>query len=459
MAPSLTYSLAEVLAVAKIHPFYSNAEYPPDDDVLLATREQAALVSAQADLKTQPVLRKRDLYAVIERLVSDSNPNNTYRHNVYTSITGGGSNSKALFFATDALENRRHRAYFGQFLRNTGLIKRGDWVLTTHWGGELYRSLDLTLEIMENAGASVLAAGNHMPLAKVVRLLKEFHVNVLTGDGSQIVHVVRYISTLSEGRDQIKLDKIIYSSENLTAAQRSYIHSVLGPVKISSVLGSAEAGPYGASSPDLTPSDPTASHADFVIDARMTLIEILPLSFVEGDHVPDPLPEGQTGIIAQTSLSRLRNPVVRYLTGDVGSLHPLPAQARALIPEAHWPYLRLLRLYGRDSRFSFDFDGAYIELDRLSKLLADADLGILQWQAILDKMESSVESSLEIRLLCSQRNEDLLPEQAVADRIKSFFCVYHQNQHRFKLTFLDEISGFELSQTGRKVMKFVNRFN
>lgn len=43
------------------------------------------------------------------------------------------------------------------------------------------RSLDLTLEIMENAGASVLAAGSYSKPAETVSLLKEFHANVLTG--------------------------------------------------------------------------------------------------------------------------------------------------------------------------------------------------------------------------------------------------------------------------------------
>jgi hypothetical protein len=66
-------------------------------------------------------------------------------------------------------------------LNKTRLIERGDWVVTIHCGGSLYRSLDLTLEIMENAGASVLAAGSYSKPAETVSLLKEFNANVLTG--------------------------------------------------------------------------------------------------------------------------------------------------------------------------------------------------------------------------------------------------------------------------------------
>ncbi|KAF6804232.1 hypothetical protein CPLU01_16070, partial [Colletotrichum plurivorum] len=252
--PSLAYSLAGVLSVAKIHPFYSRSQYPPDDDGVRVAREQGASIT-DADLTTQPLLRKKDLYTAIERLVNDTSAQNTYRRNVYTSVTGGGStNSKHLFFATDALENRRHRAYFGQMLRDLGLIKPGNWVVKTHATSDLYRqvigaehikisadraywrSLDLTCETMENAGASVLAAGNYITPSQVVRILQDFSANVLSGDGSQIVSVIHHISTMpSAERDKIKLEKVIHTSEGLTAAQRSHIYAVLGPVKICSV--------------------------------------------------------------------------------------------------------------------------------------------------------------------------------------------------------------------------------
>lgn len=56
-----TFSLEEVLSIAKIHPFYSNAQYPPDRDTIKILREYA---SVKADLKMQPVLHKRTLLAI-----------------------------------------------------------------------------------------------------------------------------------------------------------------------------------------------------------------------------------------------------------------------------------------------------------------------------------------------------------------------------------------------------------
>jgi hypothetical protein len=61
MSPSPTYSLADVLAVARMHPFYRAAQYPPDEDIIQDAREKAALKLEQPDLKSWPLLRKKDL--------------------------------------------------------------------------------------------------------------------------------------------------------------------------------------------------------------------------------------------------------------------------------------------------------------------------------------------------------------------------------------------------------------
>ncbi|KAF5135113.1 hypothetical protein E5D57_005757 [Metarhizium anisopliae] len=456
MAPE-NYTLSDVLAVAKSHPFYDqDVQYPPDSETIEKLREQSREQPESDGLKLQPLLRKKDLYTTIERLVNDPSPQNTHRHSIYASITGGGFGSKPLFFATDVHENRRHRAQFGELLRATGVVKHGDWILTTHCA-------DLMLEILENAGASVLSAGNHMPPEEVIHLLIKYHINVLTGDSSQVAQLIHRISGLApESRALLRLDKIIYTSEVLTAAQRAHIKTVLGNhVKICSIMGSAEAGPWALSNPDLTGQEAHTSQADFIFDTRAMLLEVLSPSSQQGEggSDPAPVPEGHEGIVVQTSLSRLRNPLVRYDTGDIGSLHPLPAQARGLVPEEYWPFLRVLRFQGRDRRFSFDWDGEYLDFVDLTALLNAEACGVLQWQVILDKLEPSLESSLEIRLLRRPPNVELLPEQELAERIRTFVHAYSANEHRFRLVFVDGLDGFERSSTGRKVIKFIDRYN
>jgi phenylacetate-coenzyme A ligase PaaK-like adenylate-forming protein len=383
-------------------------------------------------------------------------------------------------FATDTKENRKHRAVFGEFLQTCRVIEPQDWVLTTHTSGFLYRyvdtsianmcgfnilhrSLDLISEICENAGASVLCAGSRMEAAEVVHALINYRVNVLTGDSTQIINIVHHISTLpAEQRSEIGITKVMYTSDLMTASQRAYISKTLGAVKIVSILGSAEAGPYAISNPDLT-GHCTCSSRDFVFDTRAMLIEIFhPSAVDEGSSAQfggKPLPEGEQGIIVQTSLQRLRNPLVRYITGDVGSIHAMPKAAAGIIPESELKHLRVLRLGGRDRRFSFKWYGEYFNFDEIENLMQTEGSGVLQWQVVLDSFDSSPQSTLEVRMLRAAAGEGVLETETFVDMINTFFYVFPENQHLFKVNFLDSLEGFEKSSTGNKIIKFVNRFD
>lgn len=62
MVPKSNYSLADVLSVAGVHPFYvTDVQYPPDARTIQAAREQAAKEPIEANLRAQPLLRKKDL--------------------------------------------------------------------------------------------------------------------------------------------------------------------------------------------------------------------------------------------------------------------------------------------------------------------------------------------------------------------------------------------------------------
>ena len=225
-----------------------------------------------------------------------------------------------------------------------------------------------------------------MKPSEVVRALARYNVNVLTGDSSQVIQVIHHISTLSaDERDGIKLTKVIYTSEPLTDSQKNYIYAILGPaVKIYSILGSAEAGPYAIHNPDLTGEALSRQYdgsIDFVFDTRSILIEIFPRSVMESDTPSSdlkPLPEGEEGVIVQTSLQRRRNPLVRYITGGLGSVHVVPNIAGSIMPESELKYFRVLRLRGRDRRFSFKWYGEYFKFTNLEMFMQKGAFGILQ---------------------------------------------------------------------------------
>ncbi|CEL00915.1 hypothetical protein ASPCAL00507 [Aspergillus calidoustus] len=457
------FPLADVLAVAKIHPFYNEGvEYPPDQIAIQKALRLGAEQAKEITLESFPLLTKKDLYHVIDRLLKDPSTGNEFRRSAYLSTTGGGSGALPLMFATDTIENRRHRADFGGFMRACQVIDSGDMVLTTHTSGHLYRSLDLISELLENAGASVLCAGSRMPTAEVVEVLGHYHANVLTGDSSQIVQVVHHISTLPpEQKKDIRLTKVIYTSDALTEAQESYIISVLGRIKILSILGSAEAGPFAISNPELTTESPPKGRRDFIFDTRAMMIEIHQPAVIQDDSHPcgKQLPLGEQGIIIQTSLQRLRNPIVKYITGDIGSLHSISDRARGKIPEAEIKHFQVLRLEGRDRRFSFKWFGEYFNFQSVSDLMQSARTGVLEWQIILDSLSSSPQGTLEVRIFRAADGGHISPREDFVRMIESFFWVFPENRHLFRVVFMNGLEGFEKSSTGRKIIRFVDRFN
>lgn len=331
-----------------------------------------------------------------------------------------------------------------------------------------YRALDLVGEIVETAGATVLPMGAYAKLPDVLDVFIQYRPNVVAGDSSQVANFVSFLADQpKEVQEKVRLDKIIYTSEVLTPAQHAHIRATLGDkVKICSFMASAEVGPWALSNHELTGERTTAA-SDFIYDTRTIAIEVMPDScVVDVDGAPPGppqlLPQGETGNLIMTSLSRLRHPLIRYVSGDIGSVHPLPENIRHLIPEADRAHLQILRLEGRDKRLSFDWEGEYVEYQNLAAIVEDVKYGIVQWQAIVSNkpdVANSLRVMLELRLLPStatRGNEELFGD--LISRIKTLIGMAPYNEKHFIATFLENTDGFEKSKTGNKVIRFINRY-
>ncbi|KAF3926459.1 hypothetical protein AA313_de0207052 [Arthrobotrys entomopaga] len=426
------FSLQQVLAVAKVHPLYnSDVEYPPTPkQVLQIASDTENQNDNTIDLTTLPLATKE------------------------TFTTGGGSGGIPMVFATDVFENRKHRAAAGALAKACGLIEPGDMVLSMHTTGNLYRALDLVTEICEMAGGTVLCAGEKLVMPSVLDIILQYKSNVITGDGSQILHFADYVSTLpEETRAKINMNKLIYTSDTITREQRKKIISILN-VQVFSILGSCEAGPWAVANLSLT-GEPDDEGVDFIFDDRMMKIEILPESAMENlDKANTTVPDGEIGMIIQTSLSRLRNPLVRYVSGDIGRLLPFPSGKASPEDEQHF---KIVRMYGRDRRFSFKWFGEYYEFPKVKELLLKTEgWNILQYQLVLSDLDTK-ELNLEVRLYRSSLTPGAASEDEIKKKLKKFFFVFHLNEHAFKVTFLSGLDGFERSKTGSKVINFIDR--
>ncbi|OJJ80487.1 uncharacterized protein ASPGLDRAFT_84992 [Aspergillus glaucus CBS 516.65] len=451
------YTLQDILAVAAIHPFYnSHVRFPPTDPQIKEAIRNVREKGCPA-LTSLPLTHKDNLYQTIQRLIADNDPDNVFRHACYISTTGGGSGGLPMFYLTDTWENRIQRMSMGKLIRQGGLIVPGDCVLTVHTSGNLYRSLDLTAEILENAGGTVYCAGHLMPHAEVMRLVSGFRINVISGDSSQILQFALHVSTLPDSeRKSIHINKIFYTSEPLVRSQRAFINSVFGgDVLIYSMFGSAESGPWAVMNPAVTGYREDDDAADFIFDTRDTIVEVLPRTVGEGsagDGI-EPLRDGELGVLATTSLQRLRNPLIRYLTGDVGSLHPLPKTN--LIDPEEAQHFKVLRMQGRDKRFSFEWQGEYYDFKVIRDLIQSDEFSVLQWQII--RSETSIHThNLQIRLLQGQYNDRRLSDDVLVWKLKKFFNVVPDIEGYFQVTFVSGLQEFERSKTGNKVMHYLD---
>lgn len=247
----------------------------------------------------------------------------------------------------------------------------------------------------------------------------------------------------------------------MTRLQRSYVQSVFGhegqkPVEFSSLFGSAEMGAFAVGNFALT-GPQVEDTADFIFDVRHMIVEVLPLDFdfTVDRECPCSLVENEVGSLVVTSLQRLRNPLVRYLTGDIGSVYQLPPSAASQLGEAS-EHLRVLRVHGRDIRRSFKWQGEYFEFGNLRKIMSDPAWGIMKWQIVLTSDALSNRESLDLRLMRMQGTEGLVTQEALEAALKKVFCIHAMNESLFhvKLATLDD---FIRSATGNKIIMFVDK--
>lgn len=214
----------------------------------------------------------------------------------------------------------------------------------------------------------------------------------------------------------------------MTPAQRSFSNSVFPNLSVSSVIGSAEARPWAVSPAKLMQAREEGHYVDFVYDQRLICLEIFSYTIEDSkypyiEHVR-PLPDEEKGLLVQTSLQRMRHPLIRYVCGDVCSLHPLPASIKAEISPEDACHYTVARIDGRDKRISFDWYGEYIEFPVIQEAIRNEEWGILQYQIIRRyENQDTLGNVLELRVL--QHNEPgTISEEELTRELRKLFWVF-----------------------------------
>lgn len=252
-----------------------------------------------------------------------------------------------------------------------------------------FSSLELSGDLTEYSGGTNIPAGFDFPDENLAQLASIFHTNAIMGTTSRLLIFARYL--LSNPTISISFAKAIYTSETLPAHQEEYLRKAFHCKYIVSVYASAECGPWAVSLPSNT-LDGSKMYREFVFDATTMTVEIL-----DDDGVP--VTKGEVGEIVVTSLMRLRNPLVRYRTGDIGSLHPYSVGKGVTSSQ-----YRCIHLYGRHPGKSFNISGEYYDIIEIEKIMGQDRWGILQWQVILDSDHiGQREESAEFRVVLKDK--------------------------------------------------------
>ena len=305
-----------------------------------------------------------------------------------------------------------------------------------------------------------------MPHSKSFAICAKYRVNVITGDSAHILNFAHYVASLpSSTQRSVKITKIIYTCEMMTRAKREYLVSIFGPVAFFSMFASAETGPFAVANFSMTGQPEDDITADLIFDSRAMIIEVLSLTsealHSESDTPPatsEMVTEGTAGHLVLTSLQRLKNPLVRYVSGDVGSVHPLPESAASQIDPDLRTHLKVLRLHGRDQRFSFKWLSEYYEFDKLSRVMQTDEWGILHWQLIIEHgtvWEGS--DSIELRLMRRSQDSGIISEEELIGRLGDVFYLTSLTEKLFRAVFVHDAQGFERSETSNKVIRFMDR--
>lgn len=311
----------------------------------------------------------------------------------------------------------------------------------------------MTTDILEHAGATVLPAGSEMPSDAVVEALVGYSITCLAGPVTELIRIAMHISRLSwPFGGQLKVCKLFYTSEPLSSVQEAFLKHVFGSVDIYSGLGSAEIGFWGVGNPRLTGPPSSVNSRDYIYDTRNILVETLHAD-PTGCTEPRVLPEGSRGHITVTSLQRLRHPLVRYNGGDIGSVHPLPAAARHQLSPEEVEHYRVLRMYGRDPRLTFTWRSKVLDYETVFAKLQSPGWNILQSQVVLDNHHTG--EQLEFRLMRGYGLDGEVSDADVTYQLRRSFSA--GTDAAFSVTFVGDLSAFERSRTGQKVVKFVDK--
>ncbi len=289
-APRLTtYAPEELLALARESvPFYRKAYQGLPDKLTLAE---------------VPVVEQKSYWDAHARnpreLLSEPAP-----HGLVLNSGGSTGEPKFAYFSDEEWDSAVVLA--ARALEGTGLVD-GDRVANFFASGFLYASFTLVLEALKAIPARLLQVpiGYFAPLPDATRLVRAFGVNVFAGLPTQLMGLVDHME--KQGVEDVRLSRILFAGEPITADQRRYLQGRFSGVDIRSLgYASVDGGVIGF-------ADLECEAGEHRVLDGAAILEVI------DEETGEPIHDvGRAGKLVFTNLTRRLMPMLRYPTGDRG---------------------------------------------------------------------------------------------------------------------------------------------
>ncbi|HNY13018.1 MAG TPA: AMP-binding protein, partial [Candidatus Wallbacteria bacterium] len=170
--------------------------------------------------------------------------------------------------------------------------------------GGLWTSFIVANLALEKIGVTNLPIGGNTDFSTTYKFMRKLHPNVLVGLPSIIIKFAQYAESQPE---RLKIDLILYGGEHMRKPAREYLKSVFGVEKIVSAgYAAVDSGPIGFQCEHMAGGS-----------LHHVLTDYQYVEFVKEDGTP--VLDGEAGEIVVTNLNRVKMPVIRFKTGDLGT--------------------------------------------------------------------------------------------------------------------------------------------
>ena len=309
----------------------------------LLPEEAAIREDAYAALQSVPALAKREFQANAQAHLADNVPDGARIAN----CTGGSTGEPVHFFMTrpqvESYEAARWRGlgWYG--------ISQGSRSVML-WGSPIELSQQAQLknrvkeELLKNRRILSAYHLSEQEVSRQVQFLNRYRPEYLYGYASILTAFAQMLEQ-QKLRLSVPLKAVVSTSETLEAWQEELLRRVFG-CPVANEYGARDAGILAYRCPK----------GGMHITAENCVIEVL-------DPVThEPVPNGQSGVLAVTDLNNLVQPRLRYLLGDVAAIAEQPCGCGRSLP-------LLTHVEGREDDLLLGHDGVLVHGNIIGQLL------------------------------------------------------------------------------------------